>query len=294
MPVRCLWEDHAQARLEQLDAAPPAPFPGSVTAFFPAYNDAATIGTLVEYTDAVLSRVAPDHEIVVVNDGSQDETAVVLEEVKRRVPCLRIITHEPNQGYGAALRSGFAAATKEFLFYTDGDAQYDPTELIDLLPHGPDADLVNGYKRRRGDGMLRAMLGIGYRTIAGWMFGLRVRDVDCDFRLIRVSLLQSLPLKSPRGSICAELVYQLQQSGARIVEVPVHHYNRVHGRSQVMVPWRLAASLLMLLRLWWQLRVVPGWQVARTRPWGQLSLAILCGDLSQLLAGLTSLVGPGL
>ncbi len=265
MSVRCRWEVAAELRLAELDSRPAPLFPHPVTAFFPAYNDAATIGTLVEYVDRLLARTVPDHEIVVVNDGSRDDTGAVLAAVQERVPRLRVITNPRNTGYGAALRAGFAAATREFVFYTDGDGQYDPTELLDLLPHALAADLVNGYKKRRGDGPYRALLGNVYRRVAGWLFGLRIRDVDCDFRLMRRSLLATVPLSSERGSICVELIYQLQQAGARIAEVPVHHYARVAGRSQFLRPARVIASLLYLARLWWTLRARPGFGRVSTR-----------------------------
>src|SRR5438093_459464 len=135
MRTRCLWEAAAETRLERLAAGPASSFPYSVTAFFPAYNDAATIGTLVEYVDRVLALATPDYEIVFINDGSTDDTAAALAAALARLPRLRVLTNGRNTGYGAALRAGFAAATKEFVFYTDGDGQYDPTELVELLPH---------------------------------------------------------------------------------------------------------------------------------------------------------------
>lgn len=263
MPIRCAWEAEAQARLT---SCTDDRFAHSITAFFPAYNDAATIGTLVEYTDRILSQVARDYEIVVVNDGSGDGTAEALADAQQRVPRLRVLSHTTNSGYGGALRAGFAAATKEFIFYTDGDGQYDPTELLSLLGLAEEADLVNGYKIRRGDGLYRAALGHAYRLATRLLFGLRIRDVDCDFRLMRRCLLAQLPLTSASGSICAELVYQLQQAGARIREVPVNHYPRVAGRSQFLRPWRVACSLTWLAKLWWELRV---------RPWGGRSVTFL-------------------
>lgn len=256
MPCVPFWVQEARARLVELDAAGPPGFPGSITAFFPAYNDAPTIGAMVEFVDAVLQRVTADYEIVVVNDGSTDETAEVLAAAALAMPCLRVISHPHNLGYGAALRAGFAAATREWVFYTDGDAQYDPTELLDLLPHAHGADLVNGYKRRRSDGVYRTILGVAYRELSRWMFGVRIRDVDCDFRLIRRALLDQ-PLTSENGSICVELIYRLERAGAKTMEVPVHHYRRPAGRSQFLQLRTVVLSLHKLALLWWQLRVQP-------------------------------------
>jgi hypothetical protein len=271
MRTRCLWEAAAETRLERLAGAPAPCVPYSVTAFFPAYNDAATIGTLVDYVDRVLALTTPDYEIVVINDGSTDSTATVLAAAQERLPRLRVVTNERNTGYGAALRAGFAAATKEFVFYTDGDGQYDPTELVELLPHALSADWVNGFKVRRGDGLYRDLLGRAYRAVATFLFGLKIRDVDCDFRLIRRSVLAQLPLTSTSGSICAEMVYQLHQAGARFVEVPVMHYPRVAGRSQFLSVRRVARSLAYLAQLWCQLRLCPA--LARSRaamlPWAR-------------------------
>ena len=127
------WEEAAEARLQR-DDLPRLPEGCGLTMMFPAYNDAHTIGALVDYSARVLPKLASDFEIVVVNDGSPDATADVLAERQRLYPFLRVVTHASNQGYGAALRSGFAAATKSHVFYTDGDGQYDPTEVASLIP----------------------------------------------------------------------------------------------------------------------------------------------------------------
>jgi glycosyltransferase involved in cell wall biosynthesis len=250
------WEDRACARLagpepEQRRIEP------SISAFFPAYNDAATIGGLVAYTDAILARVTPDYEIVVVNDASPDNMAAVLDTLSEQFPCLKVVTHLRNRGYGGALQSGFAHATKELIFYTDGDGQYDPTEILSLLPHIEGVDLVNGYKIRRADALYRVVIGRLYHWTARILFGLRVRDVDCDFRLVRRSLIQRISLVSMKGSICCEMIKKLQMAGCRIVEVPVHHYPRVSGRSQFFQFSKVVLSLAMLLRLWGDIVLAP-------------------------------------
>jgi glycosyltransferase involved in cell wall biosynthesis len=224
---------------------------------FPAYNDGETIGKLVDYSAELLPRITDDYEIVVVNDGSPDHTAEVLAERARRYPFLQVVTHSVNRGYGAALRAGFTAATKELVFYTDGDGQYDPTELVELLPHIEGCAVVNGYKIKRGDNWTRVVVGRLYHWTAKLMFGLVVRDVDCDFRLIRRDALTSIQLTSLKGSICAELVRKIQDAGFLIREVPVHHYERMSGHSQFFRIRRIVPSLLMLGRLWHELVFVP-------------------------------------
>jgi glycosyltransferase involved in cell wall biosynthesis len=254
--LKMVWEDRARERLAGSEPER-CRTPHSITAFFPAYNDAATIGGLVAYTDAVLARVTDDYEIVVVNDASPDDMADVLAQHGPRFPRLKVVTHARNRGYGGALQSGFAKATKDLIFYTDGDGQYDPTEILALLPHLEGVDLVNGYKRRRADALYRVVIGRLYHWTARLLFRLPVRDVDCDFRLVRRSLMDEIHLISMNGSICCELIKKLQRAGCRIVEVPVHHYPRVSGRSQFFQFSKVVRSLGMLLRLWVDIILAP-------------------------------------
>lgn len=219
--------------------------PESISAFFPAYNDAATIGGLVEKTFHLLQASGRDFEILVVDDGSRDETPEVLERLlKQYGPAFRVIRHPVNRGYGAALRSGFAAARNDLVFYTDGDGQYDPAELTTLLAHmEPSVGLVNGYKTKRSDPFHRILIGKVYNTMARWLFGISLRDIDCDFRLIRRTLLQEARLRYDSGVICVEMVYKLERLGCRVVEVPVNHYPRLYGRSQFF-RWRAILTTL--------------------------------------------------
>lgn len=135
----------------------------SLTAVFPAYNDGGTIASMVAAAWIALKQVTEDFEIIVVNDGSSDYTSIMLEETATRYPELRVITHPVNQGYGAALRTGFSAATKEWVFYTDGDSQYNPLELVNLVNAlQDDVDVVNGYKLTRNDSWMRILIGRAY------------------------------------------------------------------------------------------------------------------------------------
>jgi len=231
----------------------------SISAFFPAYNDGKTIGGLVEKTLALLSRVADDYEVIVINDGSWDETAEVLERVRAAHPAhVRIVTHPQNRGYGGALRSGFATATKELVFYTDGDGQYDPLELELLLKKmAPSVGFVNGYKKSRNDPWHRIAIGWLYNRFARFIFGIQLRDIDCDFRLIRRALLDDLSLRSTSGTICVELVKKLELCPYLVEEVPVSHYPRLHGRSQFFRLQSLASTFFQLVRLWVSLVVMP-------------------------------------
>jgi glycosyltransferase involved in cell wall biosynthesis len=157
-----------------------------LSVFFPAYNDSGTIASLVITALQSARRLTPDFEVIVVNDGSADATAEIAEELARTYPEVKVVHHQGNRGYGAALRSGFAVATRELVFYTDGDAQYDPAEMAALWEaFSDDVDLVNGYKISRSDPLHRIVIGRIYHHTVKLLFGLKVRDVDCDFRLLR-------------------------------------------------------------------------------------------------------------
>jgi glycosyltransferase involved in cell wall biosynthesis len=230
----------------------------SVSVFFPAYNDAPSLPALIGKTFATLEKCARDYEVIVINDGSFDNTGAVLEELgAKHGPRLRVITHPENRGYGGALRSGFEAASKDLVFYTDGDGQYDPSELPKLLAvMRPDVGLVNGYKLERNDPWHRIWIGKVYNAFARFLFRIRIQDVDCDFRLIRRSVLEDIHLTSTSGTICVELVRKLELTGCGVVEVGVHHYPRLHGRSQFFRVRSLAVTLGQLIRLWMRLVVL--------------------------------------
>ena len=228
----------------------------SVSAFFPCYNDEHTIATMVHDVRGALVGAVDDVEIIVIDDGSTDGSVAVLRQLTSEVPELRLVEHEENRGYGGALRSGFAAATKEWVFYTDGDAQYDAREVVRCIDAArPDVDVVQGYKIGRGDAWYRKVIGRIYHHAVKWLFGLSVRDTDCDFRLFRRTLVTEQPLVSSSGVICVEMMYRFQRAGARFVEAPVHHYFRPHGRSQFFRVPAVLRSARQLVALWWRLVV---------------------------------------
>ncbi|MCZ2157283.1 MAG: glycosyltransferase family 2 protein [Bryobacterales bacterium] len=237
-------------------------FPNSLSVFFPAFNDAGSIAGLVEQAFRVCEARVDDFEVIVVNDGSRDDTADVLEAcLTRWGDRFRIVTHERNRGYGGALQSGFAAAAKDYVFYTDGDGQYDVVELVLLLDAAMDGvDWVNGYKKSRSDQKRRILLGAAYREFVRWLFSLHLKDIDCDFRLIRRDRVRSLALRSLSGTICVELVWGLERLGLRAVELGVTHRARLHGQSEFfrLAPlWKTARELSRLIRLRFSAAPVP-------------------------------------
>jgi glycosyltransferase involved in cell wall biosynthesis len=226
----------------------------SISAFFPAYNDAQSIEKIIRATAALLPTLADEYEIVVVNDGSADETGKVLDSAARKYPFLKVIHHKVNRGYGAALISGFSNCTKDLIFYTDGDGQYDVRELPKLIEaFARGADVVNGYKMHRSDPVHRILAGKLYQQFVRILFRLKVSDVDCDFRLFRRSLLDRIHLRSESGMICVEMMRKFQDHRCRILEIAVHHYAREYGRSQFFTFKHLSHLLKQLFSLWWML-----------------------------------------
>ena len=233
-----------------------SPTPAGLSVFFPAYNDGGTIASMVVGALLAARRLTPDHEVIVVNDGSRDVTPQLLDELARAYPEVRIVHHEGNRGYGGALRSGFAAATKEYVFYTDGDAQYDPAEMVLLWERmGEGVDLVNGYKISRSDPFHRIIIGRIYHSTVRLLFGLKIRDVDCDFRLMRRAIFDRVTLTKNSGVICLEMMKKIQDAGFTIAEAPVHHYHRAYGKSQFFNFRRIAKTAVDVMKLWWALVV---------------------------------------
>ena len=241
--------------------------PAGLSVFFPAYNDSGTIASMVIRAVQAASELTPDFEVIVVNDGSADATPEIVDELARTYPQVRAVHHRGNRGYGGALQTGFRTATKELIFYTDGDAQYDPAELAALWGKmAPGVDLVNGYKISRSDPLHRIVIGRIYHHLVSLMFGLSVRDVDCDFRLMRRAIFERIDLTKTSGVICLEMMKKIEDAGFAIVEVPVHHYHRAFGRSQFFNIPRIVKTGVDVLRLWYALVVRGEHRRAGIRP----------------------------
>jgi glycosyltransferase involved in cell wall biosynthesis len=230
--------------------------PGTLTLFFPAYNDAPSLPALLASAFEVAPTCADDFEVLVIDDGSRDQTPAVLVELQGRYgPRLRVVTHAVNRGYGGALRTGFTEARGDYVFYTDGDGQYDLRDLPALTAALPaEKGWANGYKMSRHDPLHRVLIGQAYCRFVRLLFGIRLRDVDCDFRLFRRADVAGLALTSTSGTICVELVALLERAGLRAAEAPVRHLPRLHGRSQFFRPRPLFRTLQQLTALAIRLR----------------------------------------
>ena len=231
----------------------------SLSVFFPAYNEQDIIAKTVENATRAVSRFIDDYEIIVVDDGSSDKTAAVVEDLARRDPHVRLVKHGINRGYGAALRTGFANAQKEFVFFSDADGQFDLQELPGLFSMLKRAPVVLGYRIRRSDPMYRLFIAKVYNIVVRVVFGLRVRDIDCAFKLLRRDVLAGIELESDGAFISSELLIKLKRRDVPMVERGVHHYPRTTGTSKGATPKVILKTIrdVIALRLGRPLRPAP-------------------------------------
>ena len=197
----------------------------------PAYNEADNIEPMVAEATPALESVTDDYEIVVVDDGSADDTAGVTRRVMQEYPRVRLVEHPVNQGFGAAVFSGFTSAEKDWIFYTDADRQFVLSELEQFMPFMDDADLIAGYRAPRRDPFMRLVYGKGWSALCTLLFGYTVRDVDCGFKLLRREIIQNLaPQIASRGATFSiEWLVRAKRAGYRFAELPVTHRPRVAG-----------------------------------------------------------------
>ena len=225
-----------------------------ISVFFPVYNDWGTIPGMVISVIDLLKKLDYEYELILVDDGSYKKTKRILKIIEDKFEKVKIIHHKKNYGYGAALRTGFANCNYDFIFYTDGDAQYDVNDLTKLLPFmKDDIDVVNGFKKFRHDPFYRILIGEIYHHFTKFIFGLPLRDIDCDFRLIRKSTLEKINLDMDSGVICIELIKKLSLVGAKFAEVEISHFFRHSGRSQFFKPFRIARTIKSIFSLWFEL-----------------------------------------
>lgn len=202
----------------------------SLSVFFPCHNEQDNIGPLVTKTLDVLPRISHDFEIIVVDDGSKDQTAPIVRDLAEKHPEVRLVQHEVNRGYGGALQSGFRAATKEWVFYTDGDGQFDIAEIVDLVALTKEYDVVTCYRMNRQDSFVRKLNARAWGMLVNLLFRFNIRDVDCAFKLYRREIFDHIEMHSQGALIDTEILARCRQAGYTMVQRGVHHYPRVAGQ----------------------------------------------------------------
>jgi glycosyltransferase involved in cell wall biosynthesis len=227
-----------------------------ISVFFPVYNEGETIERVVRRAVDTLSRVAGRWEVVIVDDGSRDNTAEVAARLASEIAGVRSIRHAENRGYGGAVRSGLKAAALPWIFFTDGDGQFDPAEIELLVPFAEEADFVAGFRVHRRDHFLRALNAFCWGLLAGSLFGLRgkVRDINCAFKLFRRRVADEFDFRATGAMISTELLVRSKQLSYRFREVGVHHYPRTAGTPTGANPKVIIRAFVELFRLYRQLK----------------------------------------
>ncbi len=222
----------------------------SIAIVLPAYNEEDNIARQVESVDSVCRDLRfDDWEILVVDDGSRDGTRAVVEGLKPRYPKLKLLVHEVNQGYAKALRTGFTSAVMPLVFYTDADNQFDVRELKNFLPAIEDYDLVCGFRIYRFDPFTRLVLSWGYNLLVRIVFRIRVRDVDCAFKLFRREIFDRIHIESRKFFVDTEILAKAAKLGLRMTEIGVRHYPRTAGQSTVR-PSHIISTLGEIVTMW--------------------------------------------
>lgn len=202
-----------------------------LSVFFPAYNEEKNIGQVLMGALEVLEDLADQYEILVIDDGSQDKTAEEVNRMREKNKNIRLIKHEANRGYGAALKTGFGSAKYQLIAFNDGDGQFDFADIQKFLPKLLNNNLVIGYRVKRSDSFIRLVNAKLYSWFLRLLFGLKVKDIDCGFKVVKEEVMQKIPpLESNGALISAELLIKAQKAGFKIGEVGVSHYPRIAGK----------------------------------------------------------------
>jgi len=229
----------------------------SLSIFFPFYNDAGTVEDQIKGAYKIGNQVADELEVIALHGGnSKDDTYERILALKTRYSDLKVVNKRDNKEGYAVIKHGFQAATKDWVFYTDGDAQYNLEDLPLLVRKQIEtgADVVNGYKIKRKDNLARVFFGEIYRMLAQTLFRLPIRDVDCDFRLINNKILKEITLESKDASILPELIIELTLKKAKFAEVPVRHGPRIYGKSNYTAFSLIKEKLIGDWKLFWKIK----------------------------------------
>ena len=221
----------------------------SISVFFPCYNEQENVGQTVEKAIMVLEELNADFDVIIVDDGSSDDTGKIAADIADRDDRVKVVRHRRNLGYGAALQSGFEAATKKLVFYTDGDGQFDISEMPPLLELMARYDIVSGYRLDRKDSAMRKINGWCWTKLVCLLFGLKIRDIDCAFKLYKREVFDNIELSSTGALIDTEILARAARKGYRITQKGVHHYRRTAGEQS-------GANLRVILRAFKELFVL--------------------------------------
>lgn len=203
----------------------------SLSVFFPCFNEAANLPVLIDAASQVIPELAKEYELIIVNDGSTDQTKQVAARLIKKYDRVRLVNHDENKGYGAALQTGFKQSQYDWIFYTDGDNQFDISELANFLPFTDKHQAIIGYRKKRVEGFKREIYAIMLKFFVDLVFRLHVKDIDCAFKLLKADLVKDLDLLSSGGFISSEFLYRLKKKGLEFKQLPVTHLPRKHGQS---------------------------------------------------------------
>lgn len=235
-----------------IDRPPLKPF--SLTIFFPCYNEEANVERVTRAAVAVGRKVADDLEVLIVNDGSRDRTEEIANRLAEEIPEVRAVHNKPNRGYGGALIRGFREATKNWIFYTDGDGQFDLNELPGILPLLETYDVVSCYRLDRKDPLIRKLNAFAWSTLVNLLFGIGLKDIDCAFKIYPRTFIERIELHSQGALIDTEMLAKARNLGLRIAQVGVHHYPRIAGQQTGANPKVILRAFKELFKLYGQIR----------------------------------------
>ncbi len=224
-----------------------------ISLILPAYNEENNIARSIKVSESVLRDLTDDYEIIVVDDGSHDRTEEIVSRLAADREELRCLVHDTNRGYGAALKTGLKSGRKELLFFTDSDLQFDISELPDLVEWIDSYDIIIGYRKRRMDHPGRRLLGWGWTTLIRLLFGLRVRDIDCAFKLFRKEVIDDISIDSIGAFVNSEILLRASRKGYTIKEIPVTHFPRLNGQAKGARPRIIVKALHELSKMYREL-----------------------------------------
>lgn len=233
-----------------------------ISFFFPVYNDERTVEILAGKAEDALRKHCEDYEVIIVVDASPDKSGEIADDLAEKNKKIRVVHHPGNKGYAQAILTGIRESRFGWIFFTDGDMQFDPKELGELLKYTHEADIILGYRIKRADPWQRALFSFFYNKMANLLFGLNVYDVNCAFKLIKKDVLESMTIgfNHKEAFFFVEVFYKIKKMGYKMKQVPVHHYPRLYGRSQCFSAGMIVRYIFCILTAFVQCRIYKDWE----------------------------------